>query len=233
MDMLLDGVSQALAALAAGNAEVLQITLRTLQVSGAATLISLALGIPVGTWLALVRFRGRALVLGVVNAGMGLPPVVVGLFLAIMLWRSGPLGGLHLIYSPTAMIIAQTIIAFPIVAGITASAIQQLDPRLRLQLLGLGASPAQLVSALWWQARLPLLSAAMAGFGGAISEVGASMMVGGNIAGQTRIMTTAIALETSRGEFGQATALGALLLALSLLVTLAATWLQQRGRASQ
>jgi tungstate transport system permease protein len=230
MSALLEGMRQALALLLSGDAGVIDITLRTLQVSGVATLVSLLLGIPLGTWLALALFRGRSLLLGLVNTGMGLPPVVVGLFVALMLWRSGPLGDLRLIYSPSAMIIAQTIIAFPIVAGISASAVQQLDPRLRQQLLGLGASPSQLVMALWWQTRLPLLSAAMAGFGGAISEVGASMMVGGNIAGQTRVMTTAIALETSKGDFSQAMALGSLLLALSLLVTLGATWLQQRGR---
>jgi len=146
---------------------------------------------------------------------------------ALMLWRSGPLGRLGLIYTPLAMVIAQAVIAMPIVAGVSLAAIQQLDPRLRLQLLGLGASRGQLVLVLWWEARRSLLAAAMAGFGGAISEVGASMMVGGNIVGQTRVLTTATVLETSKGNFDLAMALGLILLLLAYLVTLAMTWLQQ------
>ena len=161
---------------------------------------------------------------------MALPPVVVGLVVAIMLWRSGPLGSLRLIYTPIAIIIAQTIIAAPVVTGLTAAALEALDPRLRQQLLGLGASRGQMVWYLWREARLPLLAALMAGFGSVISEVGASMMVGGNIRGQTRVLTTAIVLETSKGEFGTALALSTLLLVLTYLITLALTWIQQRGR---
>jgi tungstate transport system permease protein len=160
---------------------------------------------------------------------MALPPVVVGLVVSIFLWRNGPFGFLNLIYTPAAIVIAQTIIATPVVTGLTAAALQQLDPLLRLQLLGLGASRLQMVLALWWEARLPLLAALMAGFGSVISEVGASMMVGGNIKGQTRVLTTAIVLETSRGEFARAIALSILLLALAYMVNLTLTWIQQRG----
>jgi len=160
---------------------------------------------------------------------MALPPVVVGLVVSILLWRNGPFGFLNLIYTPAAIVIAQTIIATPVVTGLTAAALQQLDPLLRLQLLGLGASRLQMVLALWWEARLPLLAALMAGFGSVISEVGASMMVGGNIKGQTRVLTTAIVLETSRGEFARAIALSILLLALAYMVNLTLTWIQQRG----
>jgi ABC-type tungstate transport system substrate-binding protein len=146
-----------------------------------------------------------------------------------MLWRSGPLGSLDLIYTPAAIVIAQTIIAAPVVTGLTAAALQQLDPRLRLQLLGLGASPIQMVISLWREARLPLLAALMAGFGAVISEVGASMMVGGNIRHQTRVLTTAIVLETGKGEFQNAIALSIVLLILAYLVNLGLTIIQQRG----
>ncbi|RMF29887.1 MAG: ABC transporter permease subunit [Chloroflexi bacterium] len=227
MDIVLEGLRQALWLILRRDPTVVEITLRTLQVSGMATLVSLLLGVPLGTALALGRFPGRRLVVSLVNTGMGLPPVVVGLFVALMLWRSGPLGRLGLIYTPLAMVIAQAVIATPIVAGVSLAAIQQLDPRLRLQLLGLGASRGQLVLVLWWEARRSLLAAAMAGFGGAVSEVGASMMVGGNIVGQTRVLTTATVLETSKGNFDLAMALGLILLLLAYLVTLVMTWLQQ------
>src|SRR5512142_301075 len=211
------------------NPEVLQITLLSLQISGAATGISLLLGLPLGTLLALGKFRGRSLLLSMVNTGMGLPPVVVGLFVAMMLWRSGPLGDLELIYTPTAMIAAQVVIAFPVVSGLTTAALQSLDPHLRLQLLGLGASRPQMVWMLWREARLPLLAALMAGFGSVISEIGASMMVGGNIRYQTRVLTTSIVLDTNTGDFRSAMALAILLLAITFLVNWALTWIQQRG----
>jgi tungstate transport system permease protein len=155
---------------------------------------------------------------------------VVGLFVAMSLWRSGPLGDLKLIYTPAAIVIAQTIIAAPVVTGLTAAALQQLNPRLRLQLYGLGASRVQMVVSLWREARLPLLAALMAGFGSVISEVGASMMVGGNIRGQTRVLTTAIVLETGKGEFEAAIALSVFLLTITFLVNWALTAIQQRGR---
>jgi len=212
------------------DSEILQITFLSLQVSAIATLISLLIGLPFGTWLALGNFRGRSFLLSIINTGMALPPVVVGLVVAMMLWRSGPLGNLHLIYTPVAIIIAQTVIAAPVVTGLTAAALEALDPRLQQQLLGLGASRLQMIWYLWREARLPLLAALMAGFGSVISEVGASMMMGGNIRGQTRMLTTAIVLETSKGEFGTALALSTLLLVLTYLINLALTWIQQRGQ---
>jgi tungstate transport system permease protein len=209
--------------------EIWQITLLSLQVSALATVISLLIGLPFGTWIALGNFRGRSFLLSIINTGMALPPVVVGLVVAMTLWRSGPLGDLRLIYTPWAIVIAQTIIATPVVTGLTAAALEALDPRLQLQLLGLGASRRQMVLHLWREARLPLLAALMAGFGSIISEVGASMMVGGNIKGQTRVLTTAIVLETSKGEFSSALALSTLLLVLTYLINLALTSIQQKG----
>ena len=210
--------------------DLFPITLLSLQVSTLATLISLLVGLPLGTALALSKFPGRAFIMSLINTGMALPPVVVGLFVAMLLWRSGPLGDLKLIYTPAAIIIAQTIISAPVVTGLTAAALQQLDPRLRLQLYGLGASRVQMVFSLWREARLPLLAALMAGFGSVISEVGASMMVGGNIKGQTRVLTTAIVLETGKGEFETAIALSVFLLTITFLVNWALTAIQQRGR---
>jgi ABC-type tungstate transport system, periplasmic component len=224
---LADQVQQAFGGLVGGD--LVGITLLSLMVSGLATGLSLLIGLPLGTWLALSRFRSRGLVLSVVNTGMALPPVVVGLFVAFTLWRSGPLGDLGLIYTPSAMVIAEVIIATPVILGLTVAALGQLDPRLRLQLMGLGASRWQTVWWLWREARLPLLAALMAGFGSVISEVGAAMMVGGNIANQTRVLTTAIVLEVGRGEFAQAVALGVVLLALAFLVNGVLTWAQQRG----
>ncbi len=212
------------------DSEVFQITVLSLQVSTLATLISLLIGLPFGTWLALGNFRGRSFLLSIINTGMALPPVVVGLVVAMSLWRSGPLGDLRLIYTPWAIVIAQTVIAAPVVTGLTAASLAALDPRLQQQLLGLGASRVQMIWYLWREARLPLLAALMAGFGSVISEVGASMMVGGNIRGQTRVLTTAIVLETSKGEFGTALALSTLLLVLTYLINLALTWIQQKGQ---
>ena len=212
------------------DSEIPLITLLSLRVSGVATAISLLIGMPSGTLLALGKFPGRSFLLSLINTGMALPPVVVGLAVAMTLWRSGPLGDLQLIYTPMAIILAQTVIAAPVVTGLTAAALQQLNPRLRLQLYGLGASRLQMILSLWWEARLPLLAAVMAGFGSVISEVGASMMVGGNIRGQTRVLTTAIVLETSKGEFEQAIALSVLLLTITFLINWALTWIQQRGK---
>jgi tungstate transport system permease protein len=228
MDPLVADAPQALQSLVGGD--LLEVTLLSLAVSGAATAISLVIGLPVGTWLALARFRSRGLALSVVNTGMALPPVVVGLFVAFTLWRSGPLGDLDLIYTPAAMVIAEVIIAAPIVVGLTVAALGQLDPRLRLQLLGLGASRRQMTWWLWKEARLPLLAALMAAFGSVISEVGAAMMVGGNIRHETRVLTTSIVLETGKGEFAAAVGLGIVLLALAFLVNGVLTWASQRGQ---
>jgi len=230
MELIWQGFQEAIRRLVAGDPAVFQITWLSLQVSGAATLLSLLLGIPAGVALALNRFPGRGLLLALVNTGMGLPPVVVGLFISIFLWRSGPLGFLGLLYTPSAIIIAQFVIAAPIVTGLTVAAMQQLNPKLRLQLLALGASRPQLLWLLMREARLPLLAAVMAGFGGVISEVGASMMVGGNLLGQTRVLTTATVLETGKGDFDVAIALSLILLVLVFAVNYLLTWIQQRGR---
>ncbi len=231
MELIWQGIVQAVRLILSGDPQVLQITWLSLKVSAAATFLSLIAGIPAGMVLALTRFPGRGLLVALVNTGMGLPPVVVGLFVSIFLWRSGPLGFLELLYTPTAIVIAQFVIAAPIVTGLTIAAIQQLNPKLRLQLLGLGASRGQLLWLLMREARLPLLAAIMAGFGGVISEVGASMMVGGNILGQTRVLTTATVLETGKGNFDVAIALGVILLVLVFAVNYLLTWIQQRGRA--
>jgi len=230
MGLILDGVLQAFRLLLAGDPEVWRITLLSLRISATATLLALAVGIPAGTLLALARFPGRALVISLVNTGMGLPPVVVGLFVTIVLWRNGLLGALELLYTPTAMVLAQLVIAAPIVTGLTLAAVQQIPDRFRLQLLALGASRVQMTWVLIKEARLPMLAALMAGFGGVISEVGASMMVGGNIKGSTRVLTTATVLETGKGNFDVAIALSVILLAITFLVNWALTWIQQRRR---
>ncbi|HQH34292.1 MAG TPA: ABC transporter permease [Anaerolineaceae bacterium] len=228
MEMIWQGITEAIRLLFSGDPEVMEITLLSLRISGLATLISLLIGLPSGTLLALGKFPTRKFWMSLVNTGMALPPVVVGLVVSIFLWRSGPLGSLRLMYTPTAIIIAQTIIAAPVVTGLTAAALQQLDPRLEQQLLGLGATRWQVIWALWREARLPLLAALMAGFGSVISEVGASMMVGGNLRHYTRVLTTAIVLENSKGEFAIALALSFILLLLAYLVNLLLTWVQQR-----
>jgi tungstate transport system permease protein len=228
VDLIWNGIATAFALVFGGDAEVWAITWLSLKVSGLATIISLVVGMPLGILLAMSRFPGRALAVALVNTGMGLPPVVVGLFVSIFLWRSGPFGFLDIIYTPTAIVIAQVIIAFPIVAGLTLTSFQTLNPNLALQLAGIGASKAQTLWLLCKEARLPLLAAVMAGFGGIISEVGASMMVGGNIRGQTRVLTTATVLETSRGNFDLAIALSIILLALSFAINFILTHIQQR-----
>ncbi|MEW6524202.1 MAG: ABC transporter permease [Bacillota bacterium] len=228
MALVWEGFRQALGLLWSVDRELLAITWLSLRVSGSATLMAIVLGMPVGLWLGLSRFRGRRFLLGVVNTGMGLPPVVVGLFISILLWRSGPLGAWDLLYTPLAMIMAQAVIAFPIVTGLTCAAVQQLDPRIALQALALGASGIQLVWTLAREARLPLLAAIMAGFGGVISEVGAVMMVGGNIRGQTRVLTTATVLEARMGRFDTAIALSVILLGLVFVVNAVLTIAQQQ-----
>ncbi|MGH7826059.1 MAG: ABC transporter permease [Candidatus Binatia bacterium] len=230
MELIWSGVAKAFELVLGGDAEVWSITWLSLQISGGATLISLLIGIPLGILLAMTRFAGRSMTVALINTGMGLPPVVVGLFLSILLWRSGPLGFMELIYSPTAIVIAQVIIAFPLVAGLTMASFQSLDPNLALQLFGIGASKLQMLWLLCKEARLPLLAAVMAGFGGVISEVGASMMVGGNIRGETRVLTTATVLETGKGNFDIAIALGLVLLALSFALNFLLTHIQQRDR---
>ncbi len=230
MNIILDGIIKAFGLLLSLDREVIGITLLSLQVSCTATLVSVALGVTAGTALALTSFPGRKFVVSLVNTGMGLPPVVVGLFVTIFLWRNGPLGNLGILYTPMAMIIAQTIIATPIVTGISLAAMQHLPQKLRLQIVALGATRFQTVCMLVREARLPLLAAVMAGFGGVISEVGASIMVGGNIKGYSRVLTTATVMETGRGNFDVAIALSVILLLLSYTVNLVLTNVQQKKR---
>jgi len=230
MDLIWEGLRKALELLLTLDPEVLRITLLSLEVSGLATLISLVIGLGVAIPVALNEFPGKRLVIALLNTGMGLPPVVVGLFVTVLLWRNGPFGFLEILYTPSAMILAQAAIASPIIAGISLSALQHLPPGLRLQILALGASRPQMVWLLLKEARLPLLAAVMAGFGGVISEVGASIMVGGNIKGQTRVLTTATVMETGRGNFEVAFALSILLLVLAFTVNAVLTHLQQRNR---
>ena len=230
MQNIFDGVLKAFNLLIQGDPQVMRITLLSLQVSSLATAISLLLGLPLGTFLALARFPTRRFWISLVNTGMALPPVVVGLVVSIFLWRNGPLGFLRMIYTPGAMVVAQVLIAFPVCAGLTLTALQQLDPRLQTQLLGLGASRIQMIIQLWKEARLPLIAALIAAFGSVISEVGASMMVGGNLLNSTRVLTTAIVLETSKGLFASAIALSLILLLIAFIVNLALTTIQQRRK---
>lgn len=230
MDLLSEGIKKAFWLLFSLDREVWGIILLSLRVSATATLLSLFFGILSGVIVALVDFPGKKILISVINTGMGLPPVVVGLFVTIFLWRSGPLGFLGILYTPTAIIVAQTVIATPIVTGISLAAIQHLPRKLRLQILALGATRIQMVWILVKEAKLPLLAAIMAGFGGVISEVGASIMVGGNIRGYTRVLTTATVMETSRGEFAVAIALSIILLLLAHFINLVLTQIQQRTR---
>lgn len=233
MDELTTGLSEAVGLLLGGSPEVWEVIRLSLRVSLMATAIALVLGVPAGAMLALARFPGRSLAVGAIYAGMGLPPIVAGLLVSLFLWRNGPLGAIGLLYTPTAMIVAQALIATPIVGGLTFAAVNTLDPRYRLQLMALGAGRAQTI---WWllrEARLPLIAAVVAGFGAVISEVGAAMMVGGNIKGETRVLTTATVLEVSRGHFETAFALSFVLLGLTYLVTMALTLLQRQHQPAR
>jgi tungstate transport system permease protein len=232
MDLIVAGVVGALQRIASLDATVVEAAEASLVVTGSATLLSILAGVPLGALIGFTRFRGRNLVLSLANTGMGLPPVVVGLFVVVFLWRSGPLGDLEWYCTRQAMISAQFILAFPTVVGLTAVALQALDPMLVPQLLALGATRAQVAVILVREARLAILTAAMAGFGAVISEIGASIMTGCNIKGDTRILTTAITLETSKGDFAAAFALAFILLALIFGVNAITTWAQQRQYAT-
>jgi tungstate transport system permease protein len=231
LDILLGGLADAVRLLLTGDDDTWSITALTLRVSLTATAVALLMGLPLGAAVALTRFPGRRVVLAGANTGMGLPPVVVGLFITVLLWRSGPLGAFGLLYTPTAMIIAQAVIATPIVVALVATALQQVDPDFRVQMEAVGATPLRALLALLAEARLPLLAAAMAGFGAVVSEVGAAQMVGGNLDGQTRVLTTAAVLATSRGQFALAIAFGLILLVIAFLVNLALTLVQHRAPA--
>lgn len=231
MELLWDGLTAAIGLIVRLDPELRGIAGLSLGVSGAATALAALSGVPLGIALHLRRFRGRRAVGVLVNTGMGLPPVVVGLVVTLLLWRTGPLGELRLLYTPSAMILAQLVVALPIVAGFTRAALDLLDPDLVMALRADGAGDGRAGYELSRAAGGPLLVAVTAGFGRAISEVGASLMVGGNIVGQTRILTTAIALETGRGEFALAIALGIVLLLLALMVN-AALGLVSANRAT-
>ncbi|GAA6615555.1 ABC transporter permease [Scytonema sp. NUACC26] len=226
MNTIIDGAIRALELLTSGDRDVFQVMIMTLLVSGTATAISVLLGVPLGLWLALEDFVGKQVLSSLVNFGMGLPPVVVGLSASLLLWRSGPLGNFDLMYTPSAIIVAQAIIALPIVAGFSFAAILSIHPKLRWQLLSMGATPWQVNWLLIKEARLGLIAAIIAGFGRVISEVGASMMVGGNIKGQTRVLTTAIVTEVEKGNFETAMAIAYILLIITYSVIVSLTFLQ-------
>jgi tungstate transport system permease protein len=208
---------------------VIQIARRSLSVTVSALVISTVLGIPAGTWLALQRFPGKRLFTAVIYTGMGLPPVVVGLVVFLFLSRSGPFGYLGWLFTTNAMVIAQVIIATPLIIGVTMSSVAGVDPALRPQMRALGATRWQATWAQLFEARFGVIVGIVAGFGSIISEVGAVMLVGGNIAGRTRVLTTAIVLETRQGEFSFALALGIILLLISFLANGALVALQSRS----
>jgi tungstate transport system permease protein len=228
MELLLEALSEAWRLLLTGDGDVYDVTLRTALITGTSTAVSTALGVPLGLAIALARFPGQRWLVALSNAGMGMPPVVAGLVVSMLLWRSGPFGSLGLIYTPAAMVIAQVVIATPLIVAVSASAVMSLSPTLHLQIRAMGAATPQYLWLVAREARLPLLVAVMAGFGSVVSEVGASMMVGGNLAGDTRVLTTAAVLEVSRGRFGTALALGIILLALVLTIAVLLTIAQQR-----
>lgn len=232
MDLVWDGITEAVELIFTGDAYVFEVTATSLTVSLAATGIAVVVGFSIALLLAFRQARGRTVVISAFNAGMALPPVAVGLVVAVMLWRTGPLGQLHLLYTPSAIVVAQAVIAVPVVTALSVAALQSLHPRLRLQILSLGASRWQAALMLFREARLGLMAAVMAGFGAAISEVGATIMVGGNIRGSTRTLTSATVLEVQQGDFETAMAFSLILLALIFGVVLAFTAIQQRRPAS-
>lgn len=230
MDLLLEGIKKAFLLLLTFDPEVYGITFLSIKLSLTATVISSILGLAAGIYLSFKEFRGKDFVISFINTGMAFPPVIVGLFVSIILWRNGLIGQLGLLYTPTAIVIAQIVIATPIVTGISLTAFQTLSEKLTLQLLGLGASRLQLILVLIKELKLPILAAIMAGFGSVISEVGAAIMVGGNIKGYTRVLTTATVTETSRGNFDIAIALGIILLIVTFIINYLLTKIQQSGK---
>lgn len=228
MNDLIGGASTTLQLLLTGDARLWEIIALSLWVSGAALTVSALLGIPLGAWIGLRTFSGRQLVTTIIYTGMGLPPVVVGLLVYLLLSRSGPLGTLGWLFTPRAMVLAQTVISLPLVAGLTISAVEGVGHELRTQLRALGATPTQIARAVLWEARGGMLVALVAGFGSIISEVGAVMLVGGNIEGATRVLTTAIVLQTRQGAWDQALALAFVLLGLTFALNALALRLQGR-----
>ncbi len=233
MDELGSGLRQATQMIFGGDAALMEIVWLSLRVSGVALAFATLIGIPLGAFLGLRRFRGRRLTVALLYTGMGFPPVVVGLFVYLLLSRSGPLGQLGWafipkLFTPGAMVIAQTIIAVPLVAGFTMAAVMGVDPQLRQQVQSLGATDWQTTLAVLGEARIGVIVAVIAGFGGIISEVGAVMLVGGNIEGKTRVLTTAIVLETRQGSFDLAIALGLILLGITFFINVVMLRLQGR-----
>lgn len=232
MELFIDGFKKAIEIIGTGGNDILAITLLTLKVSFLSILVSTLLGLPIGMFLGLTRFKGRRLLLVFINIGMGLPPVVAGLWITMLLWRSGPFGNFALLYTPTAIIMAQVLVSLPIITGLTSSAFQQINAKMLLQIKALGATKWQTVVILLKESKIAIFAAIMAGFGRVIAEVGAAMMVGGNIQGDTRILTTSIVLEVSKGNFDVALALSFILISLAFMITAVLTFLQQRKRFS-
>jgi tungstate transport system permease protein len=229
MDAILDGLIKAFILLVTLDPEVYSIMSLTLRVSGLAVLLGASLGFPIGATAALSEFKGKKLFVSIVNTLMGLPPVVVGLLVYLLLSASGPLGPLQLLYTPNAMVIAQLIIATPIIVGVTISAVGSVDKSIRDKTLSLGATKHQLILTIIREARIGLITAVILAFGAAISEVGAVMIVGGNIRWYTRVLTSAIVFETELGEFSIAIALGLILLLLAFIINWILTHLQWSG----
>ena len=233
MEKIWEGLTQAAMLIVGFDPDLMEITLLSLRVTVTATLIASAIGLPLGAWLVVNRFRFRRVVIAIINALMGLPPVVVGLFVYVLLSRSGPFGVLGLLFTPTAMIIAQVIIITPIIVSISHQAIRELWADYHDLLISLNATRRQRIATLIVDGRRALLTASLAGFGRAIGEVGAIMIVGGNIDHATRVLTTAIALETGKGEFGMALALGFILIGLAIIVNLGVHMLSRTERGSR
>ena len=230
MSDLLEGMIQAFWLLVTLDRDLVEITLRSLQVTLSALVIASVIALPLAALLSVRRFRMRRATIAVLNALMGLPPVVVGLIVYVFLSRSGPFGVLGLLFTPTAMIIAQVIIIVPLIASIAHQSLRELWSDYHDLLISMNATQVQRIQALLWDGRRALLTAALAGFGRAIGEVGAIMVVGGNIDHATRVLTTAIALETGKGDFAMALALGFVLIALAIAVNLAIHWLGHTER---
>jgi tungstate transport system permease protein len=230
VDSILQGIAEGLRLIFTGDPRTWEVALRSLEVSLSALAIALVLGVPIGAAVGLSAFRGRRLVVATLNTGMGMPRVVVGLVIALFLWRTGPLGDLGLMYTVQGMIIAQTFIATPIIAALCVAALQQLDPGFRLQVMSLGAGRLRTFALLMREIKGPLMAATAAAFGGIIAEVGAVMMVGGNIRGQTEVLTTGIVANVNMGLFGSAIALAVVLLILSFSTNLAMILLQRPQR---
>jgi tungstate transport system permease protein len=233
MDLLINGFIKAWQMIISGDQEILKITWLTIKVSMTAILFSTLVGIPFGVLLGLLRFPGRKIVLVIINIGMGLPPVVAGLWITIFLWRSGPLGWLSWLYTPTAIVLAQILVSLPIVIGLTSSAFQQIDGKFLMQLKALGATKGQTLILLLKETKVAIFAAVIAGLGRILAEVGAAMMVGGNLRDETRILTTSIVMEVSKGNFDVALALSFILMAIAFIITFILTFLQQRSGGSR